>query len=183
MSYRENHPCPPIWTHEQSSLIRSPEPYDRAGAGSLYELDTPDGETTLLMSVTGDEFEQEGWPEFFTFYGVEAPRGCEIRRAFEWDEMSWRDFWTHKGWLFYLRMPFEAGPMNSTYVTTTNLSHHFCHWLDRLGQRSPYDLKLQQLELSCKPSPFRTPKDIAKAEREYQQFMIRHGHKFVKRAA
>ena len=182
MSYREDHPIPPIWTYEQSCAIRIPDPYDKAGAGELHEIDAPDGSTTFLMSTTCDNFEGNGWPEYFCSYGIEAPRGCKIRHAFEWGELSWRDYWTHKGWLLHMKSPFNGGPMTSSYICTTNLSKKFYEIIDKFAHKSPYEFKREQLELKCEPSPFRK-KNLARAEREYQQFMMLHGHKFAKRSA
>ena len=182
MSYRDKHLTPPVWTQEQARARKKPEPYDQAGAGSLFEIDAPDGSTTFLMSVTGDAFQGDGWPEFFTYYGIEAPKGCKVRKAFEWGEISWREFWTHKGWLLHMRLPFNGGPMDSSYVSTTNLSKYFQAALDDFGYKCPYEFKREQLELGCIPFPFH-PVDIPRAEREYQQFMMRHGHKFSKGAA
>ena len=182
MSYRDYHPNPPVWTSEQSDVMNKPEPHDQSGAASLFEMDAPDGSTQFLVSVTGDDFQESGCPEYFTFYGIEAPRTCKMRHAFEWGEISWRDYWTHKGWLLHMRTPFNGGPMESAYVSTTNLSKHFCADLDYFGHKGPYEFKREQLELSCIPSPFR-PKDLPHAEREYQEFMMRHGHKFGRRAA
>ena len=182
MSYRDDHPIPPIWTDEQSCALRTPDPYDQAGAGELHEIDAPDGSTTFLMSTTCDNFEGNGWPEYFTSYGIEAPQGCKMRQAFEWGEISWREFWTHKGWVLHMRAPFQAGPMQSSYISPIDLCKSFNALLDEFGHESPYDFKRQQLELKCIPSPFK-PKDLSHAEREYQQFMMRHGHKLARRAA
>ena len=183
MSSRDDHPNSPVWTYEQSVLEREPEPYDRSGAAALFELDAPDHSTVFLVSITGDDFRESGWPDYFTYYGIEAPRDCPMRRAFEWGEISWRDFWTHKGWLLHMREPFAGGPMVSSYVSTSHLSKYFNETLDDFRTKGPYDFKLQQLELSCMPSPFTSPRELAKAEREYQEFMLRHGHKFARRAA
>jgi hypothetical protein len=81
-----------------------------------------------------------------------------------------------------MRAPFQAGPMQSSYISSTSLGKKFCEILDKIGYKSPYEFKRQQLELSCIPFPF-APVDIPRAEREYQQFMMRHGHKLAKRAA
>ena len=182
MSYRDNYPTPPVWNSEQANVMNEPEPYDRSGSAALFEMDAPDGSTQFLVAVTGDDFEESGWPEYFTYYGIEAPRSCKMRHAFEWCEISWRDYWTHKGWLLHMRIPFNGGPMESAYVSTNNLSKYFYGKLDRTGYKGPYEFKREQLELCCMPSPFR-PEDLSHAEREYQEFMMRHGHKFKRLAA
>ena len=81
-----------------------------------------------------------------------------------------------------MRTPFSGGPMESEYVSSNNLSKHFYEKLDQFGRKGPYEFKREQLELCCIPSPFK-PKDLSHAEREYQEFMMRHGHKFPQRAA
>ena len=166
MSYRDNHPNPPVWTSEQSDLMHQPEPYDRSGSAALFEIDSPDGLTQFLVSVTGDDFRDSGWPEYFTFYGIEAPRTCKMRHGFEWGEISWRDYWTHKEWLLHMRSPFNGGPMESEYVSTNNLSRHFYATLDKFSHKGPYEFKLEQLEGCFRHSTFR-PKDFPNAEREY----------------
>lgn len=182
MSYRASHPNPPVWTFEQSNVRKEPEPYDRSGSAALFEIDAPDASTQFLVSVTGDDFRESGWPEYFTFYGIEAPRTCKMRHAFEWGEISWTDYWTHQGWLLHMRTPFNGGAMHSSYVSTASLSKQFCADLDHLGYKGPYEFKREQLEGSCLFSTF-CPKEFPNAEREYQEFMMRHGHKFGPRAA
>lgn len=44
-----------------------------------------------------------------TYYGIEAPRNCPMREAFEWGEIEWEDFWTHKDVLYEITMPFNPG--------------------------------------------------------------------------
>ena len=72
--------------------------------------------------------------------------------------------------------------MASVYVSTNNLSKHFYGKLDRLGYKGPYEFKLEQLEGLCRLADV-TPNEFANAEREYQEFMMRHGHKFARRVA
>ena len=62
MSYRDNHPNPPVWNAEQADVMNEPEPYDRSGSAALFEIDAPDGSTQFLVSVTGDDFRESGWP-------------------------------------------------------------------------------------------------------------------------
>jgi hypothetical protein len=81
-----------------------------------------------------------------------------------------------------MREPFHGGPMQSSYISTTNLAKSFNALLDDFGHKSPYEFKREQPELKCIPSPFK-PKELSHAERKYQQFMMRHGHKFAKSAA
>ena len=178
MSYRDNHLTPPIWTFEQSMLRKTPEPYDRSGSAALVEMDAPDHSTQFLVAVTGDDFQGHGWPDHFTYYGIEAPRTCKMRHAFEWGEISWRDYWTHKGWLLLMRTPFDGGPMVSEYVATRNLSQNFYTILDKFGNKSPFEFKREQLEGCFRLSTLR-PKEFPKAEHEYQEFMKRHGQKFA----
>jgi hypothetical protein len=182
MSYKSNNPNPPAWTYEQIFLKKKPEPYDHQGAPVISEIETNDGTGVFLMKTTGEFFEGNGWPEFFEYYAIEAPRNSEMRRAFEWGEISWKDYWTHKGWLLRIKIPFNPAPVHSDYVSIDELSPKFIANLEDLAFQGPYQIKLEVLELACVPSPFKS-KDLSKQERIYQQFLMRHGHKLLKNIA
>ena len=114
---------------------------------------------------------------------IEAPRSCPKRQEFEWGEISWLEFWSHKGWLIHFERPFGVRvPTPGRYVTAADLDDRTMKLWQDLGHKGPYHLKLEQLELAC---DYATPGSAKaqKAERTYREFMIRHGHRFEKRAA
>jgi hypothetical protein len=54
--------------------------------------------------------------------------------------------------------------------------------LDHLAFRGPYQIKLEVLELACQPIPCQK-RDLSEQERIYQQFLMRHGHRLLKKTA
>ncbi len=171
--FRNN--SPPQWSCKDFSQTRRPEPYDRVDAWSLEEIDAPDQSTVILMAIAGlDETHGE-----FTMYGIEAPRGCPMREAFEWGEISWMDFWSHRNWLLEITVPLQSGDAVSKYISVEDINPETRARFEVLGQRGPYHLKLRQLELSCEYSSW-DGTDPVQAERDYRDFMIRHGHRFAR---
>lgn len=175
MDYKTCHFQSPIWTREQFNKSRRPEPYDRLNKGALQETDSPDNSAVFLVAIAGlDETHGE-----FTMYGIEAPRGCPMREAFEWGEISWIDFWSHRNWLLEITVPLQSGDAVSKYISVEDINPETRARFEVLGQRGPYHLKLRQLELSCEYSSW-DGTDPVQAERDYRDFMIRHGHRFAR---
>jgi hypothetical protein len=178
MDFKSRNDVAPRWTSDQIGCTRRPEPYDRNHQAVLLEIDSPDKSSVFLVAVGGlDEEHGE-----FTLYGIEAPGGCPMREAFEWGEISWVDFWSHKNWLLQINVPFGAGDPISNYISWAQVNLATRSKFEFLSYRGPYHLKLQQLELSCEHSSWDGSDPIA-ADRNYRNFMIRHGHRFARNAA
>lgn len=178
MDFKSKNPCAPKWTRDQFDCARRPEPYDRNHKGVLEEIDSPDKSAVFLLTV-GCFDEDVGE---FTIYGIEAPRGSPVRGAFEWGEISWLDFWAHKNWILQINLPLSCGDPISKYISCAQINSETRSRFEFLNHRGPYQLKLQQLELSWEYSSW-DGTDPIEAEREYRNFMMRHGHRFADKAA
>ncbi len=178
MDFNARNSVAPKWTRDQFECARRPEPYDRNHRGILQEIDSPD-KSAIFLFVIGGLDEEHGE---FTLYAIEAPVLCPMREAFEWGEISWVDFWSHKSWLIQVNVPFGGGEPISKYISWSQVNLETRSRFEFLGNRGPYLLKLQQLELSWEYSSWDGTDPVA-AEREYREFMIRHGRRFTGNAA
>jgi hypothetical protein len=177
MDYKSQNPQPPTWTFDEF-LLREPEPYDVRTCAGLFEIDSPDLSTVILLEngfICDDG-------ESMILYAIEASRECPMRRAFEWGEITWHDYWSHKGWLFRIKFPFNPGPVTSTYIAPSQMDVDTLKRMKGLEGRYPYGLKLQQLELRCQSRSIEK-NNRERAEREYQKFMVKYGHRFSQDSA
>ena len=166
------------WSSEQIAKFRFPEPYDVLTACTLSELDAPDGSTTFLTMF--DHFDED--TGLIRYYGIEAPVGCSMREAFEWGELTWDEYWTHKDVIYEIIKPFEPGPVSSRIIAPGELSQKAKNRFKSLGERFPFELKRRHLELGVEYAII-DPDERAEAQREYDAFMAKYGHRFAKRAA
>ncbi len=166
------------WTYEQRILMREPEPYDRALGPQLGELDSPDGSTTFLLMF--DKLNEENG--LVTYYGIEAPRNCPMREAFEWGEMEWEGYWTHKDVLYEVTMSFNPGPAVGRPITTADLPANVIRTFRKYGSTFPYELKRRALALSLRIATLQNT-NIEEPQQEYNDFMSRFGHRFKNKAA
>ena len=166
------------WTYEQRILMREPEPYDRALGPQLSELDSPDGSTTFLL-IFGELNEDNG---LVTYYGIEAPRNCPMREAFEWGEIEWEDYWTHKDVLYEVTMSFNPGPAVGRPITPVDLPANVIRTFRKYGSTFPYELKRRALALSLRIATLQNT-NIEEPQQEYNDFMTRFGHRFKNKAA
>ena len=105
-----------------------------------------------------------------------------MRKAFEWGEISWLDFFMHKEWRLYLSMPVNALQVVSKYITPNQIDPTTRILMAHMGRTFPYELKRQQLEARCTNSILETG-DTRVAEHDYQKFMVKDGRRFSTDAA
>lgn len=178
VDYKTRHGKPLVWTADIFNAARSPEPYDKLSSSSLNEIIAPDGVTTFLR-IHGYFDENNG---VGVSYGIEAPQSCAMRRAFEVGNLAWPDFWVHKGWLLRFTFDISNELVQAEFIHPLKMDARMCQMLKNLGNTSPFEIKHRQLEVSIEMA-HRFGRDTAPAEREYRDFMIRHGNKFMRKAA
>ena len=178
MDYKDRHAKPLIWTDDIYNAAYSPDPYDKLTSNSLHEVIAPDG-VTVFLRMHGYFDEHRG---LAVSYGIEAPQSCQMRRAFEVGDLSWPDFWAHRGWLLRFSFDISDGPIQAEFIHPSQMDLRKHQKLNDLGNTSPLEIKLKQLEVSMEMA-HRFCRDPAPAEREYRDFMIRHGNKFVDKTA
>jgi len=166
------------WSYHEVMSLKVPEPFDIRAFIDLKELDAPDGSTAFLILYGG--FNESAGD--FTYYGIEAPRNCPMRHAFEWGELTWNEYWTHKDFLYRIVIPFDIGPVTSEIISPREMSENSKSTLSNIDHLCPYEIKRRTLQASTKWAT-NSPQDQLSAEREYQQFMIQFGHRIPNRAA
>ncbi len=166
------------WSYEQAIKWRCPEPYKDTVGPILMELDSPDTTTSFLLIFS--KFNEDNG--LVTYSGIEAPRNCPMRAAFEWGEMEWEDYWTHKGVLYEITMPFNPGPTVGRPINPSELPQDTINWFRQLGNDYPYELMRRALALSLRIA-IKQNTDIENNQHAYDDFMKRFGHRFKKKAA
>ena len=166
------------WSYEQAIAYRHTEPYKRSLGPKLMELDSPDESTTFLL-IFSKLNEDNG---LVTYYGIEAPRNCPLREAFEWGEIEWEDYWTHKDVLYEVTMSFNPGPAVGRPIKPSELPQDTISRFRRLGNEYPYELMRQALALSLEIAIIQNA-DIENNQHAYDDLMNRFGHRFKKKAA
>ena len=166
------------WTYQQRLLRRIPEPYDATVGPILCELDSPDLSTKFLLIF--DKLNEENG--LVTYYGIEAPRNCPMREAFEWGEMEWEDYWTHKDVLYEVTMSFNPGPAVARPITPSDLPSNIIGTFRKYESIFPYELKRRALALSLRVAILEK-RDSDETQQEYNDFMFRFGHRFKNKAA
>ena len=168
----------PTWPNGSKQLTW-PEPYDVASSSSLFTLTPIDGSGTFLNFCHA--FSDENFVS--SSYAIEAPVDCPVRHAFESSQMSWMDYWHHKGWLLYVSIPLTGNhPITTRYIRPDELCQRTVKKFQELGNDGPYELKRQILELKWENTSWngRCPKE---AERKYRDFMLRNAARFPRDAA
>ena len=175
MDYKARHLSPLTWTSDIFATVFAPEPFDKFSDSYLRQIVAPDGSIFLLIHGFYDETRS-----IVVSYAIEAPPSCLMRRAFEGGDLSWPDFWRHRGWLLRFTHDLSDGPILAEFIDPAQMIPRTLEHLEDLGNASPFELKLKQLELSMEMA-HRFGEDPTPSEREYREFMIRHGNKLIRR--
>lgn len=180
MDYKARHGKPLTWTHRIFEAAHAPEPFNVFSSTYLKEIVAPD-ESTVFLELSGDIDETKGT---ISSYGIEAASSCPVRKAFEIGEMSWLDFWEHRGWLIQFTFDLQVfkGPIRAEFISPSQINKDTYTHLRLLGNQSPFAIKRQQLEAAWRCAA-RSGIDLVQAEREYRSFLIRHGSKIDLKAA
>lgn len=176
MDYKARHGKPLTWTHDIFEAARGADPFDKFCPTYLREIIAPDGATVfLLMHGYMDETK-----EIIVSYAIEAPPSCPMRQKFSVGDLSWPDFWEHKGWLLRFSRDFSESPIRAEFITPSQMDNRMLNTLDDLGDTSPLEIKLQQLEGAI-GFAISAGRDSAQAEREYREFLMRHANKLMRK--
>ena len=178
MDYKTRNPGPVTWSDDPFRSTTSPEPHNQPYPGWLEEIRCDQDETFFLMHQSSFD-ESTGIAHKLL---IEASHSCPMRKAFEWGAISWLDYWSHKGWLLHLERPFDGGSTRGRYITPHEVDDFSRKLWTKYGNKGPYLLKEEQLRLGWEYARPGT-QDARDAEREYTAFMMRHGHRFAKKAA
>lgn len=178
MDYRTRHPDPHIWTSLTLAGTRPPAHYGQFGAIAISEVNAADGTEFLTLAGGLSTDEQIG-----TMYLIEADKTCPMRILLEAGQLSWIDFWNHRGWLLVIKFEMwtDADAL-ATYVPSTAIRSDQFERLTKLGTISPYELKLRALEnlleMSIRWTEYGDPSgEVEEAERNYREFVAKYRHR------
>lgn len=145
MDFRSRNPNISRWTASCITDARYEFPFNGPQYEPVRQYTAPDGVTTFL-AIYGDGVESEDFVLSNTWYLIEAAKDCPMRRAFEFGEISWEDFWFHRGWLIELTMPnIMVSDANVRYVRPTDMSLRAREAIREYNQQSPLQLKYEAL--------------------------------------
>lgn len=154
MDFKTRHPHIKYWPEYTDETHCRPFPYDSPHKITISQLDAPDGSTKFLKYSA---YSTEDY-RYMVSYLIEAPPECPMRREFEFGELTWEEFWYHRGWLIEFRAELEGpAPIEVRYVSPEQLPTKVKDTLRRMGNTSPMSLKLAALELYCS---FPFPPDV-----------------------
>ena len=85
-------------------------------------------------------------------------------------------------WLLRFGFYISNEPVQSDCIEASQMNRRTHQMLKNLGNTSPFEIKLKQLEVSMEIA-HRFGEDPTPSEREYCEFMIRHGNKFMRKTA
>lgn len=78
---------------------------------------------------------------------IEAPDNCPMRRKFEFGEITWQEFWQHRGWLIEYHYESDLdGGAHVCYVHPSQMVERKKFYVRNFNHDSPMALKLWELE-------------------------------------
>ena len=174
MDYKSRNKIPRNWTRAIFDAGTYPEPYDVMTSHQLKEINAPDGSTKFL-AIFGDMDNSE---TSAVYYAIEAPNSSPVRKSFESGEISWSEFWNHRGWLLRLKVYLNDGPLEVEYMDPSQMSALTTKIIKRLGNANPFEMKRERLEWDWENADF-LGIDPVKTERAYRDYLMRHAHRFA----
>ncbi len=178
MDYKERHGTPLVWSDEIFDHACGVDPFDKMSPTYLRQLIAPDGFSVFLM-MHGYMDEANG---LIVSYAIESPPICAVRKKFEVGELSWTDFWKHKGWLIRFTMQFNDPINQAEFIEPSQIDKRTLTQLEELRDTSPIQIKHRQIENELEVA-YLTGRDPSSAEREYRDFLIRHGNRLTRNLA
>ena len=177
MDYKETHAKAPTWEADLFYPQSQMNAYGVGDASGLFEVHAPD--LSICFLAIHGFFDEPA--NLFYCYGIDSPRVCAERQAFEWGKISWMDFWFHKPWLLRIAVPFEPATVVSDYIRPSDMPQIMIDAFEIYGFQGPYIMKHDQLMIACEHAPL-FGRDPIEAERRYREFMAFHGHRFTQNA-
>ncbi len=141
MDYREQNPIIATWSGKSISECANACPVDDPFVGGVLEFIAPDC-VTRFIGIWGGGKESEDFTLSALRYLIESPLDCPMRKSFVNGEISWEDYWHHKGWLIELVKPnILADFAYVRYVHPSQMSDKAKEYLARHNDKCPISLK------------------------------------------
>ncbi len=141
MYYRDKNPFITHSTCKSLSEYCNFFPFDGPCVNAPLEFIAPDN-VTRFIGIYGGGDESEDLVLSSMRYLIESPLDCPMRKAFVNGEVTWEDYWHHKGWVIELAKPnILVDFAHVRYVHPTQMSEEANKNLKSLEDRSPMSLK------------------------------------------
>lgn len=177
MDFRTKITNPPTWSLQDMMRQMPIKVYQHADFLGMFQLEAPDRSTSFLTcfdTCTEDL-------SLAHYYAIEAPRHCPVRQAFEVGDITWLDFWAHKGWLLRIEVP-RAADCSSKYIAFSDLDALTLKFFKKYGSTGPLLLMLKQIKSRIKIAKLKG-QDAMVEERDLHNFLTIHGHRLKDKAA
>lgn len=181
MDFKARNPLFSAFPTKVLDMERFPFPFDNPIGYMLTEVDAPDHSAIFLRF--GSQFSADESKAFS--YLTETPPDCPMRKAFEYGDITWEDFWYSRDCLIQLEMPFpDLGPMvPARYIRPHEMDFRSKKYIEDVNHESPlmrhhYFLNNARIWARIKTEP---QADLL--ERKYQDFILKYGQFLGKKAA
>lgn len=159
---------------------RWPFPFDDYPFHDIFEIDSPDRESVLFglgPTLMPDE-------TFVVSYLTESLAGCPMRRAFEFGEITWTDYWLSRPWLLRVDLTFpNSEPKgNSRYISPREMDAQTLAALHEIDDRHPLLYKEELLKGFVEVSRVFSSPDKEQLEKNYRDFVSQYAP-YLKKAA
>jgi len=181
MNFRKKYGDAPTWPAADFDRQMQRKIYHRAEGLGMFQLDAYDHSTGLMTSFLTCFSDYSEDTSVSQYYAIEAPRGCPAREAFEVGNISWMDYWSHKGWLLRLHIPIKGGDVSSTYITMDDVNDNTIGHFKHHGTSGPLLLMREMFESRLNMARLKG-EDGMEEERDYLEFLTRHRHRLPKAA-
>ncbi len=145
MDFKDKHPDISYWHFGSGTLERKVCPYDGPNLIFIHEILAP-VDQTVFLSLYGEGFESEEFDLSVIYYLIEAPRDCKMRQAFEVGDITFEDYWHHKGWLIEAKIPsLSSQGYSLRYIHPSNMCALAKDTLKNPSGKSPVQQKYDAL--------------------------------------
>jgi hypothetical protein len=193
MDFKSKNPKSHSWPYKSIYAMTETNPYGKQATFRLFDLRAIDG--TPFLAVYGDLTIDPSYPELFA---LDLTDSSDLRKKWENGEISWTDFWSHKGWLAKITYNWviqsEEDAIKNLdkhpdaeleYIAYDLATDHVKDILKKQKNTSPYILYFNHLEshitfyticFNNSPTPLYA-KILQSKKAEYENFLKKYSHR------
>lgn len=181
MDFKHRYPNFNAFPSDVFHRVRVPFLFDYPGP-FIREIDLPSGGPNVFLQLGSFLSSDESTA---TCYLTESTPGCSMRRAFEFGEITWSDFWLSRPWLLRLVQPFPG--FDPSIPAQFILPHEMC--IQAIQHLKAHDLinplRARQLDLEKGLRIMRVydPSRVQALQKLYDDFMAQYGDYLKTKAA
>lgn len=174
MDFKQRHPGIthwPFWVLERQRRIF---PYKSLLLAELCEVTSHDGLSTFLLFHGGVSEEGNYWRT----YAVEAPREWSVRESFENGDITWSEFFKHRGWILELTGELDRNSdVHCRYIEFSEMTSEAKESIADLDAKgSPYQM-LHDYLLEWWAFRIECGRDPSEFKERYESLIKNHGHR------